>query len=201
MHDVRHLAALLRGVNFSNVRQYTFTVLFSLHMQLVAGNGYSDKHRYYYHGRRGAHIAWYVAKSCTYHDAKTRIGTAFIFATLFDEFSFHHARSRETAESSQSAEIDNIAFEIPLNTVIECLNIFGSAGISSSAGGSYKKWKMTEDGSENEGGADENDRDKQRRNGTRPARGIESYFGGGSEKRTGMRLSYAGPGYPLTLIL
>jgi cell cycle checkpoint protein len=101
-------------------------------------------------------------------------------------------------ESSQSAEIDNVAFEIPLNTVIECLNIFGSAGISSSAGGSYKKWKKTEDGSENEDGADDG---RQRQNGTRPTRGIESYFGGGSEKRTGMRLSYAGPGYPLTLIL
>ena len=98
-------------------------------------------------------------------------------------------------ESSQSTEIDNVAFEIPLNTVIDCLNIFGSAGINSSAGGSYKKWKKTEDGSENEDGADDG---RQRQNGTRP---IESYFPGGSEKRTGMRLSYAGPGYPLTLIL
>jgi len=102
-------------------------------------------------------------------------------------------------ESSQTTEIDNMAFEIPLNTVIDCLNIFGSAGISSSAGGSYKKWKVTEDEDEDEEGAD--NQNKRRKNDARPARGIESYFGGGSEKRTSMRLSYAGPGYPLTLIL
>jgi len=131
---------------------------------------------------------------------RTSIGTAFIFATLFDEYSFH-TRSREMTESSQTTEIDNMAFEIPLNTVIDCLNIFGSAGISSSAGGSYKKWKVTEDGDEDEEGAGDQDRDRRRKNDARPARGIESYFGGGSEKRTSMRLSYAGPGYPLTLIL
>lgn len=104
-------------------------------------------------------------------------------------------------DSSQTTEIDNMAFEIPLNTVIDCLNIFGSAGISSSGGGSYKKWKATEGEAEDEEGTGDQDRDRRRRNDARPARGIESYFGGGSEKRTSMRLSYAGPGYPLTLIL
>lgn len=31
--------------------------------------------------------------------------------------------------------------------------------------------------------------------------GLEHFFGGGNEKKTSMRLSYAGQGYPLTLLL
>ncbi|KAK2460638.1 hypothetical protein APHAL10511_007108 [Amanita phalloides] len=137
----------------------------------------------------------------TVEEARTLLGTAFIFATLFDEYAFLHARCGEAMDSSQATEIDNMAFEIPLNTVIECLNIFGSAGMSSSAGGSYKAWKTTDGEPENDEGENDNDRNKQRRDGVRSGRGIESYFGGGSEKRTSMRLSYAGPGYPLTFIL
>ena len=34
-----------------------------------------------------------------------------------------------------------------------------------------------------------------------PTHGLEHFWGGGNEKRTSMRLLYAGPGYPLTLLL
>lgn len=91
--------------------------------------------------------------------------------------------------------MDNAAFEIPLNTLIECLNIFGTAGPASttSTAGKYKKWRKA---------GDDSDDDDGRSNGanTSGARGIESYFGG-SEKRTGMRMTYVGAGYPLTLLM
>ncbi|KAF8626289.1 hypothetical protein AX15_004960 [Amanita polypyramis BW_CC] len=138
----------------------------------------------------------------TVEEARTLLGTAFIFATLFDEYAFLQTGDKETMDDSQADEPDNAAFEIPLNIVIDCLNIFGSAGISSAAGGSYKKWKTTDGESGNdEEGLDDNDKNKQKRNSTHPGRGIESYFGGSSEKRTSMRLSYAGPGHPLRVIL
>jgi len=106
---------------------------------------------------------------------------------------------------------NNSAFEIPLTTLIECLNIFGTAGpstgnvTSSSDGprgsggggrgggpgqGQGRGWRKAgdDDASDEEGG--------DRRRGP-----IEAYFGGGSEKRTGMRLSYPGSGYPLSMIM
>jgi cell cycle checkpoint protein len=133
-------------------------------------------------------------------------GTAFIFADIFDEYSYRSENPAPTPQSQDSQngeQLDNAAFEIPLNTLIECLNIFGTAGPASTNAngtGKYKKWKKTGEDSdhddENEGGGGGG----RGRNGGN-ARGIESYFAGGSEKRTGMRMTYAGSGYPLTLLM
>ncbi|CAA7265340.1 unnamed protein product [Cyclocybe aegerita] len=209
-------------------------------------------------------------------DARTLVGTAYIFKDIFEEYAFHpeppvapqprvqparankskprsqkkkkgkgkakannqSASETESETESSSEEDDQLmdsdwkegaedgegrkqtredddappstAFEIPLNTVLECLNIFGTVGASatnvSSGGGSGGR----------EGGAgrgqgrgwrrdhnhdDNNDSDAER-GGRREGRGIEAYFtGAGSEKKTGMRLSYAGSGYPLTMII
>lgn len=161
----------------------------------------------------------------TVEEARTLLGTAFIFSEVFDEYAYHaehppprppkskrhqidpNASETESEEDeqdeAQAEEPDNAAFEIPLNTLIECLNIFGTAGalnamtaISGSSGGGgassnskqAKKWRRAgDDDSDGEG---------------RGGRGLESYFGPGvGEKRTGMRLSYPGAGYPLTLIM
>ncbi|PFH52475.1 hypothetical protein AMATHDRAFT_57101 [Amanita thiersii Skay4041] len=119
----------------------------------------------------------------------------------------------EDDSQSQSTEPDMSAFEVPLSMLLECLNIFGSAGpSSSSSGGTYKKWKVPEGESDHddEGGDDEprnngnvQNRQKKKTGHGRPIeRGIDAFFGGGgSEKRTSMRLSYAGSGSPLTLLL
>ncbi|KAJ7677254.1 Rad1/Rec1/Rad17 [Mycena rosella] len=122
-------------------------------------------------------------------EARTLLGTAYIFA--------------DDSQNSDPDE-DNAAFEIPLNTLIECLNIFGTAGYSASASGAggttgkYKKWKRAGEDSDQEG--DEDDaRGRRQSNGT--ARGIDSYFGSAAEKGTGMRMTYAGSGYPLTLLI
>ncbi|KAK0434054.1 repair protein Rad1/Rec1/Rad17-domain-containing protein [Desarmillaria tabescens] len=74
-------------------------------------------------------------------------------------------------------------------TLLECLNIFGTAGetnYNTTGGGRHTRWKKVGD----------NDNDNDGRRGR-----IQQFFGSGSEKRTGMRMSYAGAGYPLTLLL
>ena len=158
----------------------------------------------------------------TVEEARTLLGTAFIFSEVFDEYTYHAEPSPRVARpqkprpcqtdpnasgtesDSEAEELDNAAFEIPLNTLIECLNIFGTAGpmnaiaaISGSSGGGgapsnskqAKKWRRVGDG----------DSDGEGRAG---GRGLEAYFGpSAGEKRTGMRLSYLGAGYPLTLIM
>ena len=162
----------------------------------------------------------------TVEEARTLLGTAFIFSEAFDEYTYHaeppsppaRARPRKSKQDqtdpnasrtesdsddkSEPEELDNAAFEIPLNTLIECLNIFGTASainamaaISGSSGGGgsssnnkqAKKWRRAGDGNSDDEGR---------------GRGLEAYFGpSAGEKRTGMRLSYPGAGYPLTLIM
>ena len=161
----------------------------------------------------------------TVEEARTLLGTAFIFSEVFDEYTYNaespqaampqkpkprqtdpnaSGTESDTENEEQAEELDNAAFEIPLNTLIECLNIFGTASpmnvmaaISGSSGGGgapsnskqSKKWRRVGDG----------DSDGEGRAG---GRGLEAYFGpSAGEKRTGMRLSYHGASYPLTLIM
>ena len=93
--------------------------------------------------------------------------------------------------------------DFQLNVLLECLNIFGTA-FSSGPGVTTQRrqWKNPdEEDSENENVGDEGDtvekRDKQS-NGTR---GLDFYFPKSEGKGTGMRLTYAGAGYPLVLHL
>lgn len=142
--------------------------------------------------------------------------TAFVKADIFDEYTYtppsssSSKRSRNRRSQSNSPppssqtdnsddnpeEHENVVFEIPLTTLIECLNIFGTAGpISQSSvnnGKKERKWRRADD--DDEGGFGE-ERDARRGP-------IDNYFSGGKdEKRTGMRMSFAGPGYPLTLLM
>lgn len=140
------------------------------------------------------------------------LGTAFVFADIFDEYEYHpEITSSQPAPSTPNAnrdqEIDeeevNAALEIPLNTLIECLNIFGTAGgASGPSEGRYRKWRK---GDESDDGGDDSDgeggKGKGKRGGGAGGRGLDFFFGGGSDKRTGMRMSYAGAGHPLVLLL
>ncbi|KAL4255741.1 rad1 family protein [Pleurotus pulmonarius] len=128
----------------------------------------------------------------TVEEARTLLATAYIFADIFDEYVYHS----EAAPSQQSQDdgVDNVAFEIPLNTLIECLNIFGTAGTHpSSTTSGAKRWKKQgeDKGSDEEEGEGANNK----------RRGIAQYFGAGPEKSTGMRLTYEGAGFPLTLLI
>lgn len=85
-------------------------------------------------------------------------------------------------------------FEIPLNTLLECLNIFGTATAAPtnlSSGSKVKKEKRLNNQGSDEEGAE----------GRRGA--LDNFFAaaGGQDKKTGMRMSYNGAGYPLTLIM
>jgi len=104
------------------------------------------------------------------------LATAFVFKDMFEEYTYH-------PEASQQRAVNNAAFEIPLNTLIECLNIFGTSTISTTS--KTKKWKQNAE----DGGMDyDNDR-------TGP---LDRYFPSPG-KGTAMRMSYDGTGYPLTL--
>jgi cell cycle checkpoint protein len=139
---------------------------------------------------------------------KPSIATAYVNADLFDEYTFseptsHSVRNRQSesppsspAENPDDEQEVNVAFEIPLNTLIECLNIFGTAGALPNSnihsGKKERKWRRADD--DDEGGFGE---DRETRTGP-----IDNYFSRGKdEKRTGMRMSFVGAGYPLTLLM
>ena len=129
-----------------------------------------------------------------------------------DDDDYQEGQDEEQDELDEIS--NNAAFEVPLNTLIECLNIFGTAGPATGVIGSSSNERSGAGGGggrgRGRGGAgggqgrgwrrgDNNGSDEE--DGGRP-RGLDIYFGAGaSEKRTGMRLSYSGGGYPLTLIM
>ncbi|KAF9444331.1 Rad1-domain-containing protein [Macrolepiota fuliginosa MF-IS2] len=166
MHDLRHFATILRGINFNNVRA-TVTIL-----------------------HRGLLVK--------VEEARTITATAFIFSDIFDEYIYHseNQQNDNLMESSQGELLDNTMFEVSLNTLIDCLNIFGTGGpTSSGTGGSggNKRWRKQGEGSDNESGEENEARGRGRR--------IEPISTTGSEKHTGMHMTYAGGGYPLTLLI
>ncbi|KAF9009470.1 Rad1/Rec1/Rad17 [Cyathus striatus] len=165
LHDIRYFTSLLRGVNFTN---------------------------------RATVIVTDQGLTITVEEARTLLGTAFIFANIFDEYKYNHEsdqtsqRSLAATDEENESDESNTTFEIPLNTLIDCLNIFGTAGApstSASTTATSKKWRKAEEGSNGEDG------------GRGDGGGIDAYFTGGSDKKTGMRMSYAGSGYPLTLLI
>ena len=145
--------------------------------------------------------------------------TAFIFGHIFDEF-IHEPDAARPPPSSQDPvlpvpgpeddEERTTAFEIPLNTLLDCLSVFGSASLASSA--SAKKKKGAGDGHESDGGGAGGRRGRDKGKGraadvgvgaANPAAGnarLEQWFAP-AQKDAGMRLSYAGPGHPLTLFM
>ncbi|KAH7869594.1 Rad1/Rec1/Rad17 [Lentinula edodes] len=174
VHDVRYLSALLRGVNFANRATVTVT-------------------------EKGLVIV--------VEESRTLLGTAYIFSDVFDEFIYHaEAEAPEAQGSQRQQQTVNeellSAFEIPLNIFLELMNIFGTAGGSAtSKPGRFKAWRKPgdeseeheSDGGEGDGTQEEGSSNKKAKTG--------QFFGGGSERKTGMRLTYIGPGYPLTLIV
>ena len=103
---------------------------------------------------------------------------------------------------------ENSAFEVPLDTLIECLNIFGTAGslagaFSESNNAGRGKARARVRGGRQGGMRGNNDDSDPQENDAEEgnARGLDAFFGGKAEKKTSMRLSYPGSGYPLTLIV
>ena len=144
------------------------------------------------------------------------LATAYVFKEIFDEYKYHpdinpqepEPFSNDPDSSQNEEETYHVALEIPLNTLVECLNIFGTAGASaSSAFQKYKQWRRADDRSDHDRDDEHANDDAPSRNRRRGGAGtgagagrIDQYFSS-SEKRTGMRLTYAGAGCPLTLIM
>ncbi|KAJ8522644.1 hypothetical protein ONZ45_g788 [Pleurotus djamor] len=82
------------------------------------------------------------------------------------------------------------------------MNIFGTAS-GSASGPTHKKWKKQgdEEGSDNSDANEDGKRPGRGRTKANAAGGIGQYFALGSEKTTGMRMSYEGGGHPLTLLI
>lgn len=98
-------------------------------------------------------------------------------------------------------DLPNAAFEIQLNALIECMNIFGSSSGSGSSNSAKVRRFLGGDDSDRETGTHDSGNTngrgskKDRHDGLR----IDQYFG--AEKGTGMRMSYGGAGHPLTLLM
>ncbi|KAH7927051.1 Rad1-domain-containing protein [Leucogyrophana mollusca] len=176
VHDVRYFVALLRGINIANRASVTLT-------------------------REGG-------MTVTVEEGRTLLATSYIYPDHFDswEYNLEPTRVLSSQQSSLSKDSepdsDSTSFEIPLGTLIECLNIFGTATFSSATAGSKsKKWRRGEHDDASDDDAGGRQRSRAPSNAPNNSR-IEQYFGGGGHgKRTSMRLSYGGPGYPLTLLL
>ncbi|KAI0831692.1 Rad1-domain-containing protein [Trametes gibbosa] len=171
VHDFRYFAALLRGVNFTNRANVS-----------IAPDGFT----------------------VAVEEARCLSATAFVFSHVFDEF-VYNPDAAQPSQSQPRAGGDGepilTSFEIPLGALMECLNVFGTAGI---APGTSQKKKKQGDGDESDGGGGGKraDRKGKRRADADDAGGnatLDQWFAPG--KGTGMRMSYAGPGHPLTLLV
>ncbi|KAI0003358.1 Rad1/Rec1/Rad17 [Russula compacta] len=116
---------------------------------------------------------------------------AYIPAQVFDEFTYTPpikppSASPTPPESSQTEE--PTVLEFPLNTFIDSLSIFSAGSASSVSEGRTQNRRWVRD---REHGGDEDV----------PRGRIEAYFTATTGKTVGMRLSYAGEGHPLSLLI
>ncbi|KAK7463510.1 checkpoint clamp complex protein Rad1 [Stygiomarasmius scandens] len=176
LHDLRYFTTLLRGVHFPNVGIQRAVIKVT---------------------ERGLVVI--------VEEARTLLGTSYIFADVFNEWSYHPdipLKDDEDNEQEQQANAEEgyntTAFEIPLNTLIECLNIFGTAGGSLSKNAGKPRWTKSGEDSDNDSNADASRNTGRSHRST--GRTIDHFFGG-SERTTSMRMTYIGPGYPLTVIV
>ncbi|EIN08008.1 Rad1-domain-containing protein [Punctularia strigosozonata HHB-11173 SS5] len=166
VHDVRYFASIMRGINFSN---------------------------------RATLTARETGLTIHVEEARTLLATAYIFAGMFDEYQYspdvaappsQPATPRSTALSA--ADVPETIFEVPLNTLVECLNIFGTAGPPPNPNSTKARTAKLKSAEDEEGGGGED----------RNQRGPLDKFiasASGDAKSTAMRMTFAGLGHPLSL--
>lgn len=116
----------------------------------------------------------------------TLTATAWIPTNLFDVFTYTPPPSQEDGETPSD---EPSCFEISLDALLQCLNIFGNAGPAAGITSSIRsKRKFAGEVDPQTGG----DLDA----GGEDARGLTRNKG-----RTGMRMSWRGPGYDLEMLL
>lgn len=130
-------------------------------------------------------------------DARTLLGSAFIFAECFDQFSYEGIPVATPEMGGQRPQSTGIAFEVPLSTLVECLNVFGTAATKESDK-KTRRWRRL--GAEEEQDAQPEGAPRQRqRDALAGSERIDQHFG--KAKLTGVRITYGGPGYPLALVM
>jgi cell cycle checkpoint protein len=162
----------------------------------------------------------------TVEEARTLLGTAFIFSEMFDVYEYYteaeqrrafrkqeRRRLQENTQNNASVPSDdeldeaddepqNAAFQVHLNILIECINIFGTAGPMAapftSNANTHKRWRRGDEDTDHEDGGGGGGR---RGGDDLGNRRIEAFLGGGQANRTNLRMIYPGNGYPLSLIV
>ncbi|KAF8522074.1 Rad1/Rec1/Rad17 [Hysterangium stoloniferum] len=174
VHDVRPFATILRGLSFGSNATIS-----------IADAGLK----------------------VSVEDGKTLTGQAYIPMSMFDEFKYKRHTTDVSQEQDPDQERDQdsdnesdaeATFDIPINTLLECLNIFGTGfSVAVTDNKKRRKWKQGSDESDEETGLGRNKKTVPPKNNAT----IEQFFFSSGGKKTGMRMSYAGVGHPLVLIL
>ncbi|KAG8734478.1 ssDNA endodeoxyribonuclease [Ceratobasidium sp. 428] len=130
----------------------------------------------------------------TVEEARSLLANAYIPYTIFSSFIFNPPPAGPAASQDSDAQPAAI-FEVQLDVLLECLNIFGTAGgnLMSKAGGGGGG------GGESKGKAKGQGKGKGRDTVDLNVNRLDNYFT--SSKATALRMSYQGEGYPLTLLL
>ena len=127
--------------------------------------------------------------------------TAWIGKALFEEFSYSPGSPDSDDEDERAPAV---AFSFQLHTLLDCLNIFGSAtGSASLQKSGRSNWRRAagsddEDGQQDAGQTGDNARSRGRDAGNGR---IDSFFPRADGKGTAIRLSYGGYGSRLSLML
>ena len=135
-----------------------------------------------------------------------------MFKHVFDEYEYNPQADQPSQSSDNSEQIQpprpdgaegedlSTAFEIPLNTLMDCLNIFGTAGTL--PGSSTKKKKKDADDDDGGGafGGGRKDKGKGRADANADNSRLDQWFAP-AKGTTGLRMLYDGRGYPLTLLV
>ncbi|KAG9098772.1 ssDNA endodeoxyribonuclease [Ceratobasidium sp. 370] len=129
----------------------------------------------------------------TVEEARSLIANAYIPYTIFSSFIFNPPPTNPGASQDSDSQ-PAVIFEVQLDVLLECLNIFGTAGgnlMSKAGGGGSSGEPKTRGKGQGKGkGRDTVDLNVNR---------LDNYFT--SSKATALRMSYQGEGYPLTLLL
>jgi cell cycle checkpoint protein len=122
------------------------------------------------------------------------LAAAYIPVQIFDEFTYNPPTSPSASPSASptppqpSQTEKSTVLEIPLRVFIDSLSIFSTGPAPSIVEGRAKNRRWVRD--RDNGGEDDVPRGR-----------IEAYFAPVSGKTVGMRLSYAGEGHPLSLLV
>jgi cell cycle checkpoint protein len=136
-------------------------------------------------------------------------GTAYIPINIFDEFIFKPERvnpeNDHLTASQMSDTPDSVVFEVPLDALLECLNIFGSGTPvgGGSISGNKPRWRsgaVSDDEGRGRAGGGGRTVDLNVESNTNGR--LDHYFHPTAElRKTGMRMGYGGRGYPLSFLL